>query len=340
MAGKSNRRLGRGLDALISPRLHQGENAAVAPNQDTAARTIPSPVFPANPPPMPSAVSASQDIEPRDSTPDGALQVRMVAVGALNPNPTQPRKRINDDDIISLSDSIRQSGVLQPIIVRPAGAGLQIIAGERRWRAAQRAGLSEVPVLVREADDEQTLEWALIENIQREDLNPIDRALAYREFCNRFGLTSEQVGQRVGEDRSTVANYLRLLDLPPAVQELVRGRQLSMGHARCLAGVNDSERQARLAESAAKGDLSVRALEELVRRERGGPAAAKPAAPAGNARLRSAHVKDLERRFEEAVKTKVTIHEGKRRGAGRVVIDYYSLDDFQRLAELLGVDLD
>lgn len=332
MAGKLNRRLGRGLDALISPRIHGDESVSDHPAPESRARTVP--------PPVSDPVSPPQLAELPGAAVENALQVRVVAIETLTPNPAQPRKGIHDSDIISLSDSIRQSGVLQPIMVRPIGDQLEIIAGERRWRAAKRAGLSEVPVLVREADDEQTLEWALIENIQREDLNPIDRAQAYREFCNRFALTPEQVGQRVGEDRSTVANYLRLLDLPAGVQQMVRARQLSMGHARCLAGVTDAERQMRLAESAAKGDLSVRALEELVRRERGGPAAEKPAAPAGNARLRSAHVKDLERRFEETVKTKVTIHEGKRRGAGRVVIDYYSLDDFQRLAELLGVDLD
>jgi ParB family chromosome partitioning protein len=243
------------------------------------------------------------------------------------------------ENIASLTDSIARYGVLQPIPVRRVGERFEIVAGERRWRAAKAAGLAEVPVIVREASDEEMLELALIENVQREDLNAIDRARAYRELCKRFGLRAEDVGQKVGEDRTTVTNYLRLLELPAGIQTAVAEGRLSMGHARCLLGVDDAERRQRLADSVVENELSVRALEEIVRREKrprgeGGIGAG----PTGQ--VRSAHVLDLQTRFEEALKTKVTIHEGRRKGTGRIIIDYFSLDDFDRIAGSLGVKLD
>lgn len=236
----------------------------------------------------------------------------------------------------SLAESIKRSGMLQPVVVRLAHGSYEIIAGERRWRAAKTLGMTEIPVVIRDADDQQMLELALIENIQREDLNPIDRAKAYRQFCTRFEFKPDEVARRVGEDRTTVINYLRLLDLPEAIRDLVADGRLSMGHARCLLGISDEVRRLQVAESAVQNELSVRALEEIVRREKKRQG---QSGVGGSPRpyLRPAHLLDMERRFEQTVRTKVTIHEGKGKGTGRIIIEYYSLDDFDRIAALLGV---
>jgi ParB family chromosome partitioning protein len=183
------------------------------------------------------------------------------------------------------------------------------------------------------------LELALIENIQREDLNAMDRARAYRRYCHTFGLRVEDVAERVGEDRSTVANYVRLLDLPDEVQKMVAKGDIAMGHARCLLAIADSSRRIQLANAVVGNQLSVRALEELVRRERtrgSGEADIQRTA----VRTVSPHLADIQRRFEETVRTKVVIKEGKRKGTGRIVLEYHSLDEFDRLASMLGVQLD
>jgi ParB family chromosome partitioning protein len=226
---------------------------------------------------------------------------------------------------------------LQPIAVRPFGELYQIIAGERRWHAARSIGLAEVPVLVRDSTDEEMLELALIENIEREDLNAIDRALAYREFCTQFGLKPDQVASRLGEDRTTVVNYLRLLDLSKPIQDLVETGRLSMGHARCLLGITDEPRRLKMAESAVENELSVRALEEVVRREKTRSETSEATTQDAKVPSRAAHLDNLEERFERALGTKVTIREGKRKATGRIIIQYYSLDDFDRVAERLGV---
>lgn len=264
------------------------------------------------------------------------IEATMALTDSLRPNPYQPRKSLDADAIAGLADSIKTSGLLQPIAVRRVDDGYQIIAGERRCAAAKSLGMAHVPVIVRHATDEQMLELALVENIQREDLNAIDRAAGYREFCKRFSLTPEDVAHRMGEDRTTVVNYLRLLDLPSAIQDLVSVQKLSMGHARCLLGITDAANRMRLADSVVQNQLSVRALEEIVRREKT-RLSAPVSEQVGPKPLQSAHVVDLERRFEEAVKTKVVIREGRRKGTGRIIIDYYSLDDFERIASLLAV---
>jgi len=263
----------------------------------------------------------------------------MVQIDSLEPNPFQPRSDADQSGIDSLADSIQRSGMLQPIAVRRHLGKLQIIAGERRWWAAKSLDMLEVPIIIRDATDEQMVELALIENIQREDLNAIDRAQAYRAFCARFGLKPDEVAERLGEDRSTVANYLRLLDLPGPIRDLVAAGEISMGHARCLLGVADEAKRWQLAESVVRNELSVRALEEIVRREktrdREGDEPATKGKPA-----RSPHLIDMQRKFEQAVRTKVTIREGRRKGSGRITIEYYSLDDFDRIAGALGVDIE
>ncbi len=313
---KSARRLGRGLDSLVS-NLRSESTSVLADDLE----------------------QVGEKERPRLSVAGREVNAAMLRVEDLNPNPFQPRDSADALDVTSLAHSIRQSGMLQPIAARHRDGQYQIIAGERRWHAARSIGLTRVPVIIRDATDEQMLELALIENIQREDLNAIDRAKAYREFCSRFSLQPEEVANRLGEDRTTVVNYMRLLDLPVAIRKMVADRRLSMGHARCLLGIADDAHRLCLAESATHNELSVRALEEIVRREKTRQSPATPAESQGQ-NARSAHLRELQQRFEEALKTKVTIHEGKRKGAGRIVVEYYSLDDFDRIAAKLDVKLE
>lgn len=313
---RSARRLGRGLDSLVSNLVQEH------PSIDR---------------PSPPAGDSTSDTIPVDRASTSA--VCEIAVAQLQPNPFQPRSSIAADELKSLGESIKTHGILQPITVRLVGEQYQIVAGERRWRAAGLAGLQHVPVIVREASDEQMLEWAIIENIQREDLNAIDRAAAYQAYCSEFGLKPEEVAVRLGEDRTTVVNYLRLLGLPEAVKRMVAAGEVSMGHARCLLGVQDQTRLVQLAESAKQSQLSVRALEQVVKRERMVQSAGGISTEIAKS-IRPPHLSDLQRRFEEATKTKVAIYEGKRKGTGKITIDYFSLDDFDRIAGLLGVVLD
>ncbi len=307
---KTGRRLGRGLESLVS-NLRSATADAIPVRRESAEALV-----------------------PEGGAPPG---VTTLPIGQLVPNPFQPRHEIPQESIRQLAESIRLHGVLQPIAVRQHAGGWQIIAGERRWQAAKACGLTSVPVVVREADDRQMLELALIENLLREDLNAIDRARAYEQFCTRFRLRAEDVAARVGEDRSTVANYLRLLELSEPIQEMLASGKLSMGHARCLLAVNDEALRHRLAQAVVQQDLSVRAVEEVVRREKDGATTAHRAVAH---RLRSAHLKDMEQKFEKALKTKVSIREGRSKGTGRVVIEFFTLDDFDRIAGSLGVLLD
>jgi ParB family chromosome partitioning protein len=268
-----------------------------------------------------------------------SVRTAMIATEALYPNPFQPRRNTDDENIGSLADSIQQSGLLQPVSVRLENSRYEIIAGERRWLAARKLGMTEIPAIVRDASDEEMLELALIENIQREDLNAIDRARAYRRFCDEFAVRPEEVAQQLGEDRTTVVNYLRLLDLPSDIQGMVQQGKISMGHARCLLGLENAEQMHRLAEAVVANELSVRALEEIVRRKKG-PRGTVREAQAREPSGPPPHIRDLERHFEEALKTKVAIHEGRRKGSGRIVIEYYTLDDFDRIASSLGVRLE
>ncbi len=314
---KAARRLGRGLDSLVSVIPRQGEipNPESADSERGEVKT-PAPV-----------VRGKQALN---------SEATMLPVGSLRGNPYQPRDNISDADIVSLANSLRRSGFIQPISVRPVKKGFQIIAGERRWVAAKSIGLSHVPVLIRAATDAEMIELALIENLQREDLNAMERATAYQRFCEEFDLSAEEVGQRIGEDRSTVLNYIRLLDLSPDLRTMVADGRLAMGHARCLLGVAEEDRRVQLARAVSRNQLSVRALEEIVRRERKRQSGAA-VAPRPRGRQRSAHVADMERRFEEQLKTKVVIEEGQRKGTGRIIIEYYTLDDFDRVAEALGI---
>lgn len=269
---------------------------------------------------------------------DSARQARVAIDAAqIRPNPFQARRGIAAEDLKGLAASIKQAGLIQPIIVRQKGDDLyELIAGERRWRACQMAGVSRIPAIVRDASDEDMLEIALVENIFREDLNAIDRAMAYRRYCDEFNLSADQVATRVGEDRSTVANYLRLLDLPAEVKEWVADDKLAMGHARCLLAIKSASELVRTARQAMKLGLSVRALERRVR-ERVEARGVAARGPRDGVDSKRPQIRSLEELFVRELGTKVEIHESRRRGRGRIVIHYYNLDDFDRIGERLGI---
>ena len=261
-----------------------------------------------------------------------AHEVVQVPPDAISPNPFQPREKIDPATLEGLVESIRQNGLLQPITVRRMGDGYQLVAGERRWRAALQIGLPTIPVVVRDLNDQQMLEVALIENIQREDLNPIEKARAYQQLIKTFNLTQEAAAARLGQERSTVANFIRLLDLPDEIQEIVSRGTISMGHARALLALDDKKKQWEICKLIVKDDLSVRATEQLVT-----PPARKKAAKQ-KARTKAAHLKDIEQKLQEKFGTRVWIED--KGGRGRIVLDYFTPDDFERIMEVIGLKLD
>jgi ParB family transcriptional regulator, chromosome partitioning protein len=252
-----------------------------------------------------------------------------VDLDLLDPNRFQPRLQIDEARLDELAQSIRANGVIQPILVRRVNSRYEIIAGERRWRAAQRAGLLKVPVVLRDVPDERLLQVALIENIQRENLNPIDEALAYHRLIREFHLTQDAVADAVGKDRSSVANYLRLLNLAEQTKALVAGGALTMGHARALLGLEDPERQVAAAHDAVKRALSVRDTESLVRR------LAHPRASKGPAERPQpdVHTRQAEEKMRLSLGTRVRIVRKGR--SGRIEIDFASEDELHRLYERL-----
>lgn len=260
---------------------------------------------------------------------DGGSGAMEIDIGRIRPNPFQPRKEWSREEIASLARSILSQGILQPLVVRRAGGDFQLIAGERRLRAAREAGLEKVPVIVRQADDQQMLALALVENIQRRDLGPVEKAEAFSRLSQEFGLTQEEMGDRVGMSRSSVANFQRLLELPDKVLDLLRRGKLSMGHGRALLGLEDRSRMERLAVAAVNRGLSVREVEDNVRRltEPGGPTASR------KTREADAETRSLQDSLQRILKTKVRIR-GKG-GSGRIEISYHSLDELDRLLEVI-----
>jgi ParB family chromosome partitioning protein len=257
------------------------------------------------------------------ATPERAFD---VDIDLIRPNKFQPRTAIDDERLEDLARSIRANGVIQPILVRRAGDRYELIAGERRWRASQRAGLLKIPVVVRDIPEDKLLAVALIENIQREDLNPIEEAHAYRRLSDDFHLTQEQIAESVGKDRSSIANYVRLLKLPNEVRESVASGGLSMGHARALAGITDEDTLLRLARDVIAKQLSVRETEALIRKTTA-PAQEKVEPPT------DVHTRAAEEQLRFAMGTRVRIvRKGKR---GRIEIDFTSEDELQRIYELL-----
>jgi ParB family chromosome partitioning protein len=255
-----------------------------------------------------------------------------VALADVSPNPYQARTVWNDEDLAELTASVKANGVIQPIIVRPFQGAYQLVAGERRLRAAQMAGLARIPAFVREVSEEQLFEWSLVENIHRRDLNAVERAKAYQRYLGAFSLTQAEAAQRLGEDRSVIANYLRLLDLPEEIKQMLVDGRLTMGHARAILSLPTDELRRKLANRALAGRLSVREVERLVRRYLSDSGTAKPAG-----RAKAPHIIDLEEKLCRHLGTRVTI-ETKRHGQkGRILIDFDSLDEFDRITEAIGL---
>jgi len=259
-------------------------------------------------------------------------ELQQLGLNEIQPNPFQPRRVFAEAELGELAASIAEHGVLQPVVVRATPEGYELIAGERRFRACQILGRDVLPAVVRTATDEQMLELALIENLQREDLNPIETAFAYRAMITRLGITQEQAAQRLGKSRSAVANMLRLLDLPEDLRDSVSDGTLSSGHARALLSLDTAEAQREVAKRIAREGLSVRATEAAVKR------AASPATPSAAPTVDSGlapYFHDLEDQLRAALGTRVTIH--PRGDQGRLVIDYFSRDEFEGLLDrLLG----
>ncbi|KHF40065.1 ParB/RepB/Spo0J family partition protein [Halalkalibacter okhensis] len=259
-------------------------------------------------------------------------QVEQIAVSQLRPNPYQPRKTFTEQAIAELADSIAEHGILQPIIARKSIKGYEIVVGERRFRAAQKAGLTEVPVVIRELDEQKMMELALIENLQREDLNPIEEAVAYEKLMEHLSMTQEQLAARLGKSRPHIANHLRLLNLPKVVQEFLSDGKLSMGHGRALLGLKDKQKLSALLEKILKEKLSVREVEELVNQ-------INEKVPRETSRKKVSLTPFLKSRqdvLRTRLGTSVSIKPGKKKG--KIEIDYFSEEDLERIVQLLNAE--
>lgn len=310
-ATRQRRALGRGLDALLSP--------------------------------LPAAAPLDPGIpvEPGSSPADPPSGERLVQipVESMRPGLHQPRVDFDEEGLTELAQSLRQHGVLQPLLVRAAGEGYEIVAGERRWRAARVAGLDRLPALLVDAAEGAILEMAVAENVQRADLNPMEIAAAFASMMERLGLTQEEVAARVGKERSTVANYVRLLKLPPRVQEEVATGRLSMGHARAILSLRSEGEMIAFARKAIDKSLSVRQLEEMLRRTLAGPRAegAKYVrSPSGDGPTgpQAIFLREMAGRFRATLGTKVSIQGDEKKG--KIVIEYYSEEMLEGLVERLG----
>jgi ParB family chromosome partitioning protein len=259
------------------------------------------------------AVSPVQSLPVASSSP-GAAQ--LVDIDLIEPSPFQPRTRFREEALAELAQSIQANGIIQPLVLRPVGSRFQLLAGERRWRAAQRAGLTSVPAVLREVDDESALEITLVENIQREDLNPVEEARAFERLLDEFQLTQEEVATRTGKDRTTVANAVRLLRLEKAILDLIEDDRISPGHGRALLAITDPKLRVSCAQRASRGGLTVRQLERMATRRSRTPVA--PAPPTIDPNTRAA-VENL----QQALGTRVTLREPTRTRAGELVIEYY-----------------
>ncbi len=314
-AKPQQRRLGRGLASLISSDLATGHPPPHTGDEDGSP---------------PHSTSPAHQLEALGSLPP----LRLIRLDSIRQNPLQPRKTFDEAALQSLADSIRDHGALQPVVVRPLGDGYELIAGERRLRASRLAGLDQIPAIIRPTPDERLLELALIENIQRADLNAVERARAYKLLQDRYSLSHDEIGRRLGEDRATVANYIRLLGLPAEVLDLVATGELSAGHARALLAIPDKTVLLSLARRTIAERWSVRRVEQEA-------AAAQPGdrpLPGRSETDKRAAIRDMEEQLTASLGLRVTIKEGRKRHTGRLTIDYYSLDDFERVARLLGVE--
>jgi len=344
-------RLGRGLTSLMG-----GPVVAETTPPSAADGSVPRARLATTPPPEILAeginehISTTTPAEVKSAiAPSGPALVGLttISVGRIRPNRHQPRKQFDARALEQLAASIRLDGLIQPIIVRTAeGGAYELIAGERRWRAAQLAGLAAIPAIIRDLGERDAAEWALIENLQREDLNPIERGEAFAKLVDQYQLSHEQVAERVGVDRSSITNAMRLLGLHKDLQQFVRDGLLSAGQAKALAGLSDIDAQRELGVRAVREAWSVRQVEQAVREvtEAADDAMAagehgsdgKPKAKAG----RSPHTIDLERQITEQLGTKVRIQQSRKKGTGSIAIDFYSLEQFDDLLAKLGIKIE
>lgn len=302
--------LGRGLESLLGP--------IISSVQDN--------------------MEVSMSAEVPKYIPNNELQKNILELelSCILPNPFQPRKNWNDNQLQELAGSIKENGILQPIIVRQNNGKYEIVAGERRFRASQLAGLQRIPAMVRKTDDSEMLALAIVENIHRADLNPVEKAKAYQSFMETFDLTQEQAAQKLGQDRSVVANHIRLLNLPAEIKQMLVDGALDMGHARAILALPTDDLRKRLANRALAGRLSVREVERLVRL----------ALAAGDDKKQKqiiekpANIKDLEEKIRSKLGTRVNIQARKNGQRGRIIIEFYSLDEFDSITQMLGVSSD
>jgi len=274
-----------------------------------------------------------------ESDPATGERVLRVTLDQVVPSPLQPRKRFNDEHLNELVESIREHGVIQPLIVRPANGKYELIAGERRWRASSLLKLTQVPVILREASDQDVLEMALIENLQREDLDPLEEAEAYARLSREFGLKQEEIAQRVGKNRATVSNVMRLLDLDPEVQTLVSRRMLSSGHAKAILGLKTKAEQRMLADMVVRKKLNVRDTEKLVSDMINGKSSTpKKASKSKLSPQAESYIRQIQDQLRGRYATNVAIQHTDKRG--KIEIEYYGNEDLGRILELMGISLD
>lgn len=314
------RRLGRGLTSLISTPVEV----------ETTSKEIPS-IKPNTP-----ALPISHDVLPpleSHTLPDDSHKVVMLRIGDIHPRPGQPRQYFDEESLGQLAESIRAAGLMQPILVR-RGKGDQeyeIIAGERRWRAAGMINLETIPAIVREIDDESAAEWSLIENIQREDLNPIERAEAFMRLIDEYGMTHQELAARLGLDRTNITNHLRLNELDSFCKGAIRDGRLSMGHGKVLLGITNNDVRRSLAESSVRSGWSVRETERRAKNIKSGPE--KLTSTTRNMPL-SPQLENLQRRLGEHLGTKVRIIPGRKSGSGKLEIDFFDIDHFEGIMRL------
>lgn len=300
--------LGRGLDALIKTPSNVSVNEA--------------------------SKGGSDSIDPATGE-----AVRRVPIDQVGPSPFQPRKKFNEEHLKELVESIREHGVIQPLIVRDSGGKLELIAGERRWRACQRLELEKVPVIIREASDKDVVEMALIENLQREDLNPIEEAEAYARLAREFGLKQDEIAQRVGKNRATVSNTIRLLDLEIGVRDLVSQNLLTTGHAKALLGIKGKPEQKLIADMVLKRQLNVRATEKLVSEHINGRTTnTKKTTSNKLPKQVETYVRDIEDKLRSRFATNIHVNHGEKKG--KIEIEYFGNDDLGRILELLGLPVE
>lgn len=332
------RRLGRGLVSLVSAPVHvdlQKADLITSDEPSTSKVRVHSE--------MTAHQSSTDKHTPHQDDPG----LRIILLADVRPNPRQPRQDFDQESLKALASSISKSGMMQPIVVRPDRiGGYQIIAGERRWRASQMLGLSRIHAVVRDVDDKTAAQFSLVENLQREDLNPIERAEAFQRLVDEFGLMHQEIAESVGLERSSVTNHLRLNELDDFSKDAVRAGRLSLGHAKTLLALTNIERRRALAGQAVQQAWSVRELERRVKESLEAAAGGSIEAGTGAepATLKSAtvhpHMADLEKRLSEHLGTKVRLRAGRTKGSGKLVIDFYNLDQFEGLMNRLQFESD